>query len=72
MGSVAAGMVCVNGTDSEGGSMTRLTSGTCDVEGAVVCNADGMGFGLCDHGGVVDMGRVAEGTRCIGGEIVAA
>lgn len=45
--------------------------GSCDVDGALQCNGPGD-FWICDQGGWVDMGSVAEGTECVDGEIVAA
>jgi hypothetical protein len=64
-GSVAAGMQCVNG------KFTRQNAGACPVDGALVCNGPNA-FYLCDHGGLIDMGRVAAGTVCANGAIVAA
>lgn len=45
--------------------------GSCDVDGALQCNGS-SDFWICDQGGWVDMGSVAEGTVCQSNEIVAA
>jgi len=45
--------------------------GSCDVEDELMCNGP-WDFWLCDQGGWVDMGSVAQGTECVDGEIVAA
>lgn len=46
--------------------------GDCDVDGAVLCTDGGQRFSVCDHGGWVRMGSVAEGTVCRDGRMVAA
>ena len=66
MGSVAAGMQCVNG------SFTQQNSGSCSPNGALVCDPSGGSFYMCDNGGLISMGAVAPGTECVDGEIVAA
>ncbi|EXJ94373.1 hypothetical protein A1O1_02767 [Capronia coronata CBS 617.96] len=62
MGSVAAGMQCVNG------QFVRESSGTCTPSGSIFCNGENA-FYLCDQGGLVDMGPVAPGTACRNGVI---
>lgn len=46
--------------------------GDCDVDGSILCSNDGQEFEVCDQGGWVRMGRVAEGTSCRNGKIVGA
>lgn len=46
--------------------------GDCDADGALTCTDEGQGFAICDHGGLVDMGDVAQGTRCEDGRIIAS
>lgn len=45
--------------------------GSCDTDGALQCNSS-SDFWICDQGGWVDMGSVADGTVCQGNQIVAA
>lgn len=45
--------------------------GDCDRDGSFMCTDDGQQFSVCDQGGWVRMGRVAEGTTCEDGHIVA-
>ncbi len=49
--------------------------GSCGADGGIECVDAGLGMGsgflVCDQGGWVDMGRVADGTVCVDGEIVA-
>ncbi|KAI7198764.1 hypothetical protein KC352_g20233 [Hortaea werneckii] len=46
--------------------------GDCDEEGSILCTESGSAFDVCDQGGWVLMGAVAEGTQCRNGEIVAS
>jgi hypothetical protein len=46
--------------------------GDCDQNGSIKCTHGGQGFSVCDQGGWVDMGSVAEGTTCQNGAIVSA
>lgn len=46
--------------------------GDCDVDGSILCTDGGQQFDICDHGGWVRMGSVAEGTVCRNGRIVAS
>lgn len=46
--------------------------GDCERDGAVMCTDGGQGFSVCDQGGWVRMGSVAEGTVCRDGAIVEA
>ncbi|KIV87213.1 hypothetical protein PV11_02775 [Exophiala sideris] len=62
MGSVAAGMQCVNGT------IERQNDGPCTPNGALFCNGSNA-FYMCDQGGLIDMGSVAAGTTCENGVI---
>ncbi|KAI9869965.1 MAG: hypothetical protein M1823_008890, partial [Watsoniomyces obsoletus] len=55
MGSVAAGMQCVNG------QIIRQSAGPCTPNGQIFCNGSNA-FYMCDQGGLIDMGRVAPGT----------
>lgn len=63
MGSVAAGMQCVNGT------IERENDGPCTPNGSLQCDGE-FAFYLCDQGGLIDMGPVASGTACRNGTIV--
>ncbi|KAK5048912.1 hypothetical protein LTR84_005333 [Exophiala bonariae] len=65
MGSVAAGMQCVNG------QFTRQNDGPCTPSGNIFCNGLSA-FYMCDQGGLIPMGSVAAGTECLNGEIVPA
>lgn len=62
MGSVAAGMQCVNG------QFTRQNAGACTPSGSIFCNGTNA-FYMCDQGGLIDMGPVAPGTACRNGVI---
>jgi len=64
MGSVAAGMQCIDG------SFTRQNDGPCTPNGSIFCDGTDA-FYLCDEGGLVNMGSVAAGTRCENGQILA-
>jgi hypothetical protein len=46
--------------------------GDCDRDGATMCMDGGQSFSVCDQGGWVRMGSVAEGTICQNGAIVEA
>lgn len=47
--------------------------GDCDDEGSIMCTDGGQQFDVCDQGGWVEMGAVANGTMCVGsGHIVAS
>ena len=46
--------------------------GDCDDDGSLRCIDDGQQFEVCDQGGWVAMGPVANGTICSNGEIVAS
>lgn len=46
--------------------------GDCSDEGAIQCTDDGQPFDICDQGGWVEMGYVANGTTCENGQIVAS
>ncbi|KAI6825924.1 hypothetical protein KC315_g13266 [Hortaea werneckii] len=46
--------------------------GDCNEEGSILCTEGGSAFDVCDQGGWVPMGAVAEGTQCRNGEIVAS
>ena len=50
--------------------------GECTFNGALQCTDAGYGMGsgfwICDHGGWIDMGRVAAGTVCVDGSIQGA
>ncbi|KIX00005.1 uncharacterized protein Z518_10932 [Rhinocladiella mackenziei CBS 650.93] len=65
MGSVAAGMQCVNG------QIIRQNAGPCTPFRSIFCNGEHT-FYTCDQGGLVDMGPVAPGMACRDGEIVFA
>lgn len=82
---VAAGMLCYPywAPPSNGGNPKEFYRddryvrvrpfGECAYNGALQC-ADagygmGSGFWICDHGGWIDMGRVAKGTMCVDGKI---
>ncbi|KAL1615962.1 hypothetical protein SLS56_011610 [Neofusicoccum ribis] len=83
---VAAGMMCLpfarapNSTETAraGGTVRddryvrARPNGDCATDGAVRCTEGGKGFWVCDQGGWVDMGDVAEGTACVAGGIVRA
>ncbi len=43
--------------------------GDCSKDGAIRCTGGGQSFQLCDHGGWVNMGAVAKGTKCVNGQI---
>jgi hypothetical protein len=62
MGSVAAGMTCMDG------QIIRQNAGPCTPNGQLLCNGENA-FYLCDQGGLVDMGPVAPGTACRNGVI---
>ncbi len=62
MGSVAAGMTCLDG------QIVRQNKGACTPNGALFCNGEKM-FYLCDQGGLIEMGSVAPGTVCRDGVI---
>ncbi|KEF53014.1 uncharacterized protein A1O9_10922 [Exophiala aquamarina CBS 119918] len=65
MGSVAAGMQCVNG------QFSRENDGACTPSGNIFCDGPNAFF-MCDQGGLISMGPVAPGTQCQNGEIVVA
>lgn len=46
--------------------------GDCERDGAIMCTTGGQEFSVCDQGGWVRMGSVAEGTTCRDGAIVGA
>jgi hypothetical protein len=46
------------------------SDGDCEPDGAVICTDGGQGFSVCDLGGWVRMGNVAQGTTCQNGAIV--
>lgn len=46
--------------------------GDCDDDGSLKCIDGGQQFEICDQGGWVLMGPVANGTTCVNGEIVAS
>lgn len=46
--------------------------GDCDVDGSIMCLNGGQEFEVCDQGGWVRMGSVAEGTTCSDGKIAGA
>jgi hypothetical protein len=46
--------------------------GSCTPDGSIGCLRDGSGWMLCNQGGWVDMGDVADGTICENGSIVGA
>ncbi|KAK4547921.1 hypothetical protein LTR36_010640 [Oleoguttula mirabilis] len=46
--------------------------GDCSDEGVIMCTDDGQQFDVCDQGGYVEMGAVANGTTCQNGQIVAS
>ena len=46
--------------------------GDCDDDGSIKCTDGGQMFEVCDQGGWVDMGPVANGTTCSDGQIVAS
>ncbi|KAK0316543.1 hypothetical protein LTR01_000292 [Friedmanniomyces endolithicus] len=46
--------------------------GSCSVEGALECTNGGSSFDICDQGGWVQMGSVANGTTCENGQIVGS
>ena len=46
--------------------------GDCDDEGSIQCTGGGQMFDVCDQGGWVQMGVVANGTVCENGEIVVS
>lgn len=48
------------------------SDGDCERDGATMCTDGGQGFSVCDQGGWVRMGSVAEGTVCRDGQIVGA
>lgn len=45
--------------------------GDCDQDGSILCTDGGQKFDICDPGGWVRMGSVADGTICEYGRIVA-
>lgn len=65
MGSVAAGMQCVDG------SIIRQNDGPCTPNGSLFCNGPNA-FYMCDQGGLINMGPVAAGTKCENGVITFA
>ncbi|KAK7713848.1 hypothetical protein SLS57_007353 [Botryosphaeria dothidea] len=80
---VADGMMClpferVSNATEKGPSVRddryvrARPDGDCSKDGSVECVDGGKGFWVCDHGGWVDMGAVANGTLCVGGGIVRA
>lgn len=46
--------------------------GDCSPDGELLCYQNGLGFYVCDQGGLVDMGRVAPGTECVNGTGIIA
>ena len=46
--------------------------GDCSPDGSVQCTNGGQGFEVCDQGGWVDMGMVAQGTMCSNAQIVSS
>ena len=46
--------------------------GDCSDEGSIQCTDGGQQFDMCDQGGWVEMGAVANGTMCENGEIVSS
>jgi hypothetical protein len=46
--------------------------GDCDKDGSLMCTDGGKSYSVCDHGGWVRMGSVADGTVCRDGAIVRA
>lgn len=46
--------------------------GDCDDDGSLMCTDGGQQFDICDHGGYIRMGSVANGTTCENGQIVAS
>ena len=46
--------------------------GDCDTDGSLMCTDGGQSYSVCDHGGWVRMGSVADGTVCRNGAIVGA
>ena len=44
----------------------------CDKDGSLMCTDGGKSYSVCDHGGWVRMGSVADGTVCRNGAIEAA
>jgi hypothetical protein len=46
--------------------------GNCDKDSTAMCTDGGQSFSVCDQGGWVGMGSVAEGTTCQNGAIVEA
>jgi hypothetical protein len=65
MGSVAAGMQCVNG------AIIIQNDGPCTPNGQIFCKGNSS-FYMCDQGGLINMGPVAPGTVCQNGVVVAA
>ena len=66
MGSVAAGMTCVNGPN--GAQIERQNDGPCTPNGQIFCKGS-TAFYMCTDGGLIDMGPVAPGTQCSSGQI---
>jgi len=46
--------------------------GDCDEDGSIMCTDGRQQFDVCDQGGYVQMGAVAQGTTCENGQIVAS
>lgn len=45
--------------------------GECGIDGSIQCTDGGEMFDICDQGGWVEMGTVAQGTICVGdGQII--
>ena len=63
MGDVAPGTMC------QGGKIVRKTNGDCAPDGALVCGDDGKMFSLCVDGALVSSRGVANGTRCVDGQM---
>ncbi|KAL2044209.1 hypothetical protein N7G274_002914 [Stereocaulon virgatum] len=66
MGSVANGTVCRDG------AIERASDGKCTPNGTLSCSQNGQVFFLCDEGGLINMGSIAPGTRCMQGQIVVS
>lgn len=72
---VAAGMMCLPSISLGGYRDDKYVAarpfGGCSPDGSIKCTVAGLGYMVCDHGGWVDMGRLAVGTKCVNGNIIA-
>ncbi|BFZ58865.1 hypothetical protein PYCC9005_005931 [Savitreella phatthalungensis] len=48
----------------------QASSGTCSA-GSIACYSDGYTWALCSGGKYINMGKVAAGTKCVNGVIIA-